>query len=348
MSTVSTPNNEIPILIQDGAEAPRGRTARSAHIRWLLHRLTVAAASLILLSIVVFGATQVLPGNAAVQLLGRNTSPQNVKIAEKQLGLDKSVVTQYVTWAGNIVTGDLGRSLTSSREKVSTLLRPAIVNSAVLVLASLFISLALALAWGIWSAVRPGRISTGFFYVVSFIFNSIPEFVIGLALVMVFATSVFRVLPAVSIIPAGTSPLANIEAFILPVACLVITVTGYLARLIRASMLEELNSDYVRLARLKGISKRRVIYCHALPNALVPTIQGVAVVFGYLAGGIVVVEFVFGFPGIGTALLSAIQTRDVPVVQAAGLILGAVYVIVNLLADLLVYRLSPRLWTATS
>ncbi|MGI8559407.1 MAG: ABC transporter permease [Solirubrobacteraceae bacterium] len=349
MTDLTTPDLESTALRQRsglGQSLGVGTSGR-AHAVWLVHRVAVAIAGLVAISVLIFAATQVLPGNAAVQLLGRNASPQNIRIVDQQLGLNRSLVQQYWTWAFRLLHGNLGASLAGSHPRVGTIIGPALLNSTVLVAFAVSITIVVSLVWGIWAAVHRGRVSDIIFHGVTFLFTAVPEFVVGLVLVILFATSVTSVLPAISFIPAGTSPFAQLDAFVLPVTCLVLATMPYLARLVRGSMIDELGSEYVRLAQLKGLSQRRVIFAHALPNAIVPAIQGTAVTFGYLAGGIVVVEYVFGFPGIGTIFLNAIDARDVSTVQAAGLILASVYIVVNLLADLLVFRLSPRLWTAT-
>jgi len=181
---------------------------------------------------------------------------------------------------------------------------------------------------------------------VSLVFASLPEFVIGIALVLVFATSVFHVLPAVSLIPPGDHAWDHLNAVILPAATLILAVTPYISRIMRGSMVEVLESDYVTMARLKGLPERTVIVRHAVPNAIVPAIQVSALQLAWMAGGIVLVEVVFSFPGVGALLVDAVGNRDVPTVQALALIIAAVYVVLNLAADVLTILVTPRLRTA--
>jgi peptide/nickel transport system permease protein len=181
---------------------------------------------------------------------------------------------------------------------------------------------------------------------VSLVFAALPEFVIGIALVLLFATSVFHVLPAVSLIPPGDHAWNHFNVVILPAATLVLAVTPYISRIMRGSMVEVLESDYVTMARLKGLPERTVMLRHALPNAIVPAIQVSALQLAWMAGGVVVVEFVFSFPGIGAALVDAVGNRDVPTVQALSLIIAAVYVVLNLAADVTTILVTPRLRTA--
>jgi peptide/nickel transport system permease protein len=170
--------------------------------------------------------------------------------------------------------------------------------------------------------------------------------VIALTLVLLLSTTVFQVLPAVSLIDPNVPVWQQLDLLVLPVLALVIYEAPYVSRIVRASMIEVLESDYVEMARLKGLSERKVVVRHALPNAIVPTIQVIAVQFAVLAGGIVVIEFIFGFPGIGLALVDAVMNRDIPVIQAVTLLIAAIYVVVNMLADIATVLLSPRLRTS--
>ncbi|MGH7487068.1 MAG: ABC transporter permease, partial [bacterium] len=177
-------------------------------------------------------------------------------------------------------------------------------------------------------------------------FIAVPEFIIGMILVILFSTTVLNLFPAIATIPPGETPLSNLNAMVLPIATLVLAVTAYLYRLVRASMIDVLDSEYVQMARLKGLPERVVVWRHALPNALVPMIQASAVVLNYLLGGIIVIEFLFAYPGLGKELADAVGARDLPVIQAVVLFLAAGVIIFNLIADLLTVLLTPRLRTA--
>jgi peptide/nickel transport system permease protein len=177
------------------------------------------------------------------------------------------------------------------------------------------------------------------------VFAALPEFVVGVTLVVLFATTVLHVLPAVSLIPPGGRPWDDPIAMILPTLTLVLAVTPYVARIMRASMIEVLESDYVEMARLKGLSERIVIQRHALPNALGPTFQVIALNLAYLAGGVIVVEYVFNYAGIGGALRDAVSNRDLPVIQALAMLIAGLYVVLNLLADIATILVTPRLRT---
>jgi peptide/nickel transport system permease protein len=324
----------------------QGRHTLSRHL-WVLLRIAVGLLTLLLVSITLFAATLALPGEAARTILGRNQSEEAYHTLEHELGLDRSAVHQYLAWVGDLLTGDMGTSLVQ-RVPVSQSLGPAVERSVILVIATIVISLTLAVVIGVRAAARRDGWLDRAFLAYAFVFTAVPEFIVGIILVIVFATAVLHVLPAVSMIAPGAGALSEPRIYVLPTATLVLVVTPYLGRLVRGSMIDVLESEYVRAARLKGLRERRILFRHALPNALVPTIQGTAVTLGMLAGGIVTVEYVFGLPGLGTALLQAIQQRDIPVIQAASLLLASVYIVVNLAADILVVYVSPRLRTRDS
>lgn len=337
------PTGLAPLAAPAAGALPLARRRRR-HVPWIWRRIGIALLTLVFVSIALFLATQTLPGNAAKQILGPRQTPATVQALEHQLGLDRPVVTQYLDWAGGMVTGDLGRSLVN-QESVASFLGPRAEYTFVLGGVSIVLSIILAVIVGVAAAARRDRAFDHSFGIFSLLFTAVPEFVVGIGLVIAFATTLLHVLPAVSLVPLGASPFSQLDVFVLPVATLVLANVPYLGRLVRGSMIEALSSEYVRVARFKGLSERRILYRHALPNALVPLIQGIATSIAYLAGGIVVVEFVFGFPGLGTALVQAVGNRDLPVIQAVGLLLAVVCVTANLLADIAVVYVTPRLRT---
>jgi peptide/nickel transport system permease protein len=313
--------------------------------KFLLRRVVLGLLTLLLVSVVVFVATQALPSNAAQAILGRNATPQRLAALTRQLHLDQSVVSQYLHWLGGVLTGNFGTSA-ATQQPVSQLLSSRIANSAFLVLVAAIISLPLSILLGVIMAVRRDRAADHVLSMLTLALASLPEFVIGIGLVLLLATNLAHVFPAVTIVPPGEHIWNVPKALVLPVATLVLAVTPYISRIMRGSMIEVLESDYVTMARLKGLSNRTVIWRHAVPNAIVPAIQVSALQLAYMAGGIVVIEYVFSFPGIGASLVDAVGNRDVPVVQALTVIVAGVYVVVNLLADLLTIVVTPRLRTA--
>jgi peptide/nickel transport system permease protein len=313
--------------------------------RFLIRRFALGLLILLLVSIVVFAATQALPGNAARAILGRNATPARLAALSRQLHLNESPVSQYLHWLGGIIHGNFGTSA-ATQQPVSQLLSARIDNSAFLVLISAVVALPLSIALGVWMAVRRDKLADNVLSMATLALAALPEFVIGLILIVLLATSVAHVFPATTLIPPGQHAWNELKAVVLPAATLVLAVTPYISRIMRGSMIEVLESDYVTMARLKGLPNRTVIWRHAVPNAIVPAIQVSALQLAYLAGGVVLVEYVFAFPGIGSALVDGVGNRDIPVVQALVIIIAAVYVVVNLIADLLTIVVTPRLRTA--
>jgi peptide/nickel transport system permease protein len=263
-----------------------------------------------------------------------------------QLHLGDSVVSQYWQWLSGILTGDLGISA-ATQEPVSELLSNRVANSVFLVLVASVVAIPLSLLIGVWTAMRRDRPADHIVSTATLVLAALPEFVIGIALILVFATGLLSVLPAVSILPPGTHAWEDPSVVVLPAATLVLAVTPYISRIMRGSMVEVLESEYVTMARLKGLPERAVIWRHAVPNAIVPAIQVAALQLAWMAGGVVVVEFVFAYPGIGAALVDAVGNRDLPVVQAVTMLAAGVYVGLNLLADIATILVTPKLRTAT-
>jgi peptide/nickel transport system permease protein len=335
------------LLSETGTALPRGRR-RPRVFRgvtgFIVRRTLLGILTLFLASIIIFAATQALPGDPARAILGRTATPESLAALREQLNLDQPVTQQYWDWLSGVLTGDLGESLVAG-QPVTELLGSRIVNSAFLMLLAALVSVPLAILIGVVSARRRDGPLDHTLSVTTLAVAGLPEFVVGIALVVLFGTTVFTVLPPVSLIPPDSAPWNYPMELILPTLTLVIAVSPYIARIMRASMIEVLESDYVEMARLKGLRERKVVWGHALPNAIAPTIQVTAINLAYLAGGIVVVEFVFAYPGIGAALVDAVANRDIPVVQAVALLIAAVYVVLNLIADVATILVSPRVRT---
>jgi peptide/nickel transport system permease protein len=310
---------------------------------FIVRRLMLGVLVMFLVSVVVFVATQAL-GDPARAILGRDATPERLAALQKQLNLNQSLVGQYFHWLRGLLHWDLGTSL-SNQLPVSKYLGPRIVNSSVLVLAAAVISIPLSIAIGSYAALRREKTFDTVTSNLLLLLAALPEFVVAVLLVILLSTSVFHLLPAISPVPPGTHPWDYPDELVLPVATLVIAVAPYVARIMRASMVEVLESDYVEMARLKGLPERTVLVRHALPNAIGPVFQVIAINLAYLAGGVVVIEYVFNYPGIGSALQDAVLNHDLPVVQALAMLIAAVYVTLNLLADVATIMVTPRLRT---
>ena len=311
---------------------------------FIVRRVLLGVLVLFVVSVVVFAATQALPGDPALAILGRSATPQSLAALRRQLHLDQPVLSQYWTWIVGLLHGNLGQSL-AAQEPVTTLLGPKLVNSGVLVLISAVVSIPLSIAIGSWAALKREKLFDTVSSNLLLVLAALPEFVVAVVLVILLATTVFHVFPAVSTIPPGSRPWDNPAALVLPCLTLVIAVAPYVGRIMRASMIEVLESDYVEMARLKGLPERTVLIRHALPNALGPVFQVIALNLAYLAGGIIVIEYVFNYSGIGGAVQEAVLNHDLPVVQALAMLIAALYVVLNLMADIATILVTPRLRT---
>jgi len=312
-------------------------------LAYTVKRLVLAVPVLLGLTVIVFLIMAMIPGDPATAILGSYATPENVARLNRQLGLDRSLVEQYFVWLGNLVQGDFGRSYNLNRPVIDEVLErfsaTLILAGAALLLCSIF-----GLIAGVVTAVRQygwtDRIVT-FFVLVGI---SVPSFWLGLLLILAFAVSL-RWLPAsgmFAIYGGGDLP-DLLRHLALPAVTLAVVATGVIARLTRAAMLEVLRQDYIRTARAKGVSERRVVYRHAFKAALVSVIPVIGVQAGFVLGGAVYIETVFQWPGIGRMLVTAISTRDLLLVQGGVLVVAASYVLFNLVTDLLQHLLDPRL-----
>ncbi len=322
------------------AKAPQPRKPHPIR-HMLIYRSLIGLLTLLLVSILVFAATQTLPGNAASAVLLNTATPQRLHALEVQLGLTKPAVEQYWTWLTGLFHGNFGKSLANGAP-VGTLVGGRILNSLVLVVLAGAIGTLIGVGLGVLAAARRDSVFDHVLSVTALAVTALPEFVVAVVLIIFFAAVVWHLFPAVSVFVPGTAPWSNPKELVLPVATLVIVVVPYVFRMMRASMIDALESDYVQMARLKGVPRWRVLLVHALPNAIAPTIQVIGLSFLYLAGGVVVVEYMFNYPGLGQALVSAVSDRDIPTIQFIVLVLAAFYIVVNILTDVISLAASPR------
>ena len=309
--------------------------------RYILKRLGLALLTLVLLSLIIFFAGSVLPGNPGRAILGPFASQQAVQILNHQLGVDRPLVSQYWTWVTGILHGDLGTS-TQFHLPVSTLLFPALGRSLKLALVAFVIVVPLSILGGVLAALYRGRFVDRSISVTGLSLTSVPEFVSGVVLIVIFAIGL-KWFPITANPPPGTSPLGQLHYLILPAIPLVFVLFGYIARMARAGTIEALDSDYVRTAVLKGLPESVVIRRHVLRNSLLPTITVIATQTGYLIGGLVVVETLFNYPGLGRLIVTAANNKDFPTLEAGVLVIGIVYLGATLIADILYTVLNPRI-----
>ena len=307
---------------------------------FVARRLLFSALVLLMVSMVVFVVVQVLPGDVASMILGTDATPEDVATMREKLGLNRPAHVRYLEWIAGAVQGDWGTSLRLN-QPVAPLIMTRMGNSAVLAGLTLLVAVPLAIGLGVYAGLRRGRLPDRIIALVTLIGTSLPEFVWGNLLIIVFAFW-FKWLPPSSLMDPGDPVFAQFKLLILPVATLTMVMLAYTSRMTRTSMIEVLERNFIRTARLKGIGERQVILRHALPNALLPTITIVAMNIGWLMGSLVVVETVFSFPGLGRMMVFAVSNRDVPMLQMTVLVTAAIYCLANLLADVLYAYMNPR------
>jgi peptide/nickel transport system permease protein len=313
--------------------------------RIVIRRLLLGVILLLGVSLLVFLATESLPGNPAKAIIGDGATPAQIHAMAIRLHLNQPLIARYLTWLGHAVRLDFGTSFATGTA-VSSYIGPRLVNSMILMGLSAVIATPVAIALGLVTALRRDGIVDHVSSLLSLALAALPEFVVAIGLTLIFATDVFHILPAVYTANGG-SVLSSPDQLVLPVLTLGILVGPYITRMTRGVVIEILETDYVEYARLTGVSEKNVVLRNALPNAFGPIVQVLALELAYLAGGIVVVEYVFNYPGIGGGLTDAVLNRDLPMIQALTLIIAAIYVLLNLVADVLSLAADPRVRTAT-
>ena len=309
--------------------------------RFLLKRLALALVTLFLLSVIVFAAAQLLPGNLGRNILGPFASQQDVAQYNHAHGVDRPIVVQYWDWISNFLHGDLGQSL-QYNVPVGSLLGPSLVNSLKLAALAFVLVVPISILGGVVAALRRGRATDRLITIVGLSLTSIPEFVTAIVFIVVFGI-VLKWLPVSAAAPEGSGFFTQVDHLLLPSFALVAVLFGYIARITRAGMIEALDADYARTAYLKGLGSRRVIGRHVLRNALLPTIAVVATQTGYLIGGLLVIEKLFNYNGIGQRIYVAAQNKDYTMLQSGVMIVGVVYLTATLIADILYSVLNPRI-----
>jgi peptide/nickel transport system permease protein len=308
---------------------------------YILRRLGLALITLLLLSIIVFFAGQVLPGDPGRAILGNLATPGAVHSLDHQLGVDRPLLTQYWSWVTGLLHGDMGKSY-QFRTAVEPFIHAALVNSVKLAALAFIVVVPLGILGGVVAALNVGRGLDRVISVVGLSATTVPEFVSGIVVIVVFGVEL-KVLPVTASAGAGASVLSQLDHLILPAVPLVLILFGYIARMARAGTIEALESDYARTATLKGLPRSVVIRRHVLRNSLLPTITVIATQTGYLIGGLVVVETLFNYQGIGNLIFRAAQGKDFPMMEAGILTIGVVYMVATLIADTLFTVLNPRL-----
>lgn len=308
---------------------------------YLLKRVALALVTLWILSVIVFFAGQVLPGDPGRAILGNLATPGAVRALDHQLGVDRPLLTQYWTWLTGLLHGNFGESY-QFRSPVGPFLGAALGNSLKLAALAFVVVVPLGILGGVVAALTFGRATDRVISVTGLSAATVPEFVSGIVVIVIFGVWL-KALPVSASAGSGASVGSQFEHLILPVIPLVLVLFGYIARMARAGTIEALDSDYARTATLKGLKRSVVIRRHVLRNSLLPTITVIATQTGYLIGGLVVVETLFNYQGIGNLIYKAALAKDFPMLEAGVLIIGVVYLVATLIADVLATTLNPRL-----
>jgi peptide/nickel transport system permease protein len=308
---------------------------------YILKRLGLALVTLWLLSVIIFFACHVLPGDPGRAVLGPLAAQSAVVSLDHQLGVDRPLVVQYTSWVSGLLHGNMGMS-SQFRAPVEPYIKAALINSLKLAALAFVIVVPLGIVGGVVAALNYGRAADRVISVAGLSATTVPEFVSGIILIVVFGVAL-KVLPVSASAGTGASPASQFQHLILPAIPLVLILFGYIARMARAGTLEALNSDYARTATLKGLKRSVVIRRHILRNSLLPTITVIATQVGYLIGGLIVVETLFNYQGIGNLIFKAINSKDFTMLAAGVLTIGVIYMVATLIADILYTVLNPRL-----
>jgi peptide/nickel transport system permease protein len=310
-------------------------------LKLVAQRIALGLLLLLAVSMLIFAGTQILPGDVAASILGQAATPQSLANLREELGLNDPAYVRYARWLGGILTGDLGTAL-SSRQDIATTLMPRLWNTLFLAFWAAVVSVPLAILLGLLAVrYRNGVIDktiSGF----ALASTSLPEFFIGYVLIFFFAVKL-QWFPSIATVFPGMTLGAKLTAIAMPVAVLVLVVLAHMMRMTRAAILNVMQSAYVETAELKGVSQFDIIRKHAFPNAIAPIVNVVMLNLAFLVVGVVVVEVIFVYPGMGQYLVDHVAKRDVPVVQAVGLIFAAVYISLNIIADVAAIVANPRL-----
>ena len=312
--------------------------------RLIVGRTLVALLTLVLVSVLVFLMIDGLPGDVATRVLGREASADAIARLRAELHLNDPLVWRYLHWIAGVIQGDFGKSLSNSRP-IASIVAPRLGNTMFLSLAALVVYAPLLTLTAAIQATHRNRFVDHLLSAITLVVLSIPDFLLGTLLLVLFVL-VVPLLPPVSYVDASTPAGRYVLALVMPAVTLGVVITVHTVRMLRDNLIEVLDSEYVRMAELKGLPRWKVLLRHALPNALVPTLNIVALNLVYLIGGVVIVEKVFAFPGFGSLLVDSVQLRDIPLIEATVLIAAAVYIFANLAADVATILLNPRLRSA--
>ncbi|WP_435064450.1 ABC transporter permease [Halobaculum sp. EA56] len=308
---------------------------------YVLRRMGFMAVTLFFVTLIAFAVTNVLPGDVALLILGPNATEESLEALQTQLGLNRPLYVQYLDWVVGLLQGDMGQSLRFG-EPVSALVAERLPRSLLLAVSATVVAVILSIPLGVYAAVNRNEAPDVSASMFAFVGISMPIFLWGLVFILLFAV-LFNFFPTGGYVPPSEDPIGTLTHLVLPAGAMGFALTAYIMRMTRSSMIEVLGEEYINLARAKGMSQRVVVLRHALKNAVIPVITVIAFQFSYAFGGVVVLEEVFFWPGIGRLTLTAIQSRDIPLIQGCIIVVALIYMFSNFAADLLYAYFDPRI-----
>jgi peptide/nickel transport system permease protein len=309
--------------------------------KMVVSRLFLAVVTLLAVSALIFWMSEVLPGDVAVRVLGRESTEQARQAFRDKLHLDRPIHQRYLIWLAGVARGDFGKSLTNDRQ-VTDIVMPRLRNTLLVGGLAFLLYIPVTIILASLAAVFRDRPTDGAISVTTLVGLSMPEFVSGTILMFLFAVTI-PIFPVMSLVDKAKTPLDMLRTLALPAITLMIIMSVYAIRMLRDNLIEVLDSEYVRMAELKGLPRNKVITRHALPNAIIPALNVTALNLAYLIGGVVLVERVFSYPGMGSLLVDSILLRDVPVIEAVVLLVASIYIFSNVFADVMTIVLNPKL-----
>jgi len=309
--------------------------------KMIIFRLFLVLITLLAVSALIFWTAEVLPGDIAARVLGRESTTEARQAFREKLHLDRPVFERYLIWLNGVIQGDFGQSLINDRP-VTDIVKPRLKNTLIIGAAAFVLYIPITILLASLAAVNRDRAVDGSISITTLVGLSMPEFVSGTILLILFAV-IIPIFPVMSLVERADTPIDMIRELALPAITLTIIMAAYAIRMLRDNLIEVLDSEYIRMADLKGLRRRHVVLRHALPNAIIPALNVTALNLAYLIGGVVIVERVFSYPGLGSLLVDSILLRDVPVIEAIVLLVSAIYIFTNLFADVMAIVLNPRL-----
>ena len=310
----------------------------------IVRRIVLALVTLLFISIIIFLGVEALPGDAATAYLGQSATPESLEALREEFGLNAPAHQRYLNWLGGMLRGDLGESMSRRGKPVSEIIGNQFRNTVVLAGAAAIVGIPLAIVLGVFTGLTRDKWPDILISFLAILGMTLPGFVTATVLIYIFSLRM-ELFPAIALVPTDAPVSEILPNIVLPIITLTFIMVAHILRLVRTNMIDVMVSNYVQMARLKGVPVMKIIFQHGLPNAMLPSINVIALTMAWLLGGVAIIETVFNYPGIGKLMINAIGDRDLAIVQGIAIILASIYIGLNFIADLLALILNPRLRT---